>query len=69
VLFELGIVFACFVQMLGELVAVDIAQMSVSVNILHLHKMPIGIIQNKIRITKALHVHPNILIVLQIDFL
>jgi hypothetical protein len=31
VLFELGIVFACFVQMLGELVAVDIAQMSVSV--------------------------------------
>jgi len=38
-------------------------------NILHLHKMPIGIVQNKIRITKVLHVHPNILIVLQIDFL
>lgn len=30
VLFQLGIVFACFVQMLGELVAVDIAQMPVS---------------------------------------
>lgn len=29
-LLELGIVFACFVQMLGELVAVDIAQVPVS---------------------------------------